>query len=188
MSILVLLLIAVGLAMDCFAVSLSCSIAKPNINKTLIFKVAIVFAVFQSAMPVLGWFLGILFKPYMEKLDHWVSFSILLIIGLKMIGEALKKKPGDQCFDFTNNWILLSLAIATSIDAFIIGVSFAFLDVNILQAVLVIGVVTFILSLFGIQIGKKFGLYVSSKWAEILGGLILIFLGTKILIQHLYYT
>ncbi len=188
MSFLVLIFVAFGLAMDCFAVSLSCSMANPNINKTLILKVALVFAVFQATMPVLGWFLGLVFLPYMEQVDHWIAFSILLIIGLKMIGEAIKKKPDEQCFDFSKNLVLFSLAIATSIDAFIIGLSFAFLDVNILHAVFVIGLVTFILTLFGIRIGRKFGLYVSSKWAEIFGGLVLIILGTKILIQHLYYT
>lgn len=188
MSFFVLLFVAFGLAMDCFAVSLSCSIANPNINKTLIVKVALAFAVFQAGMPIIGWLLGSTFKQYMEQYDHWVSFAILSVIGIKMIGEALKKKPGDQCFDFSNNFVLFSLAVATSIDAFIVGVSFAFLEVNIWQAVFAIGIVTFVLTLFGIRIGKKFGLYVSSKWAEIFGGLVLIFLGLKILIQHLFYT
>lgn len=188
MSFLMLLFVAFGLAMDCFAVSLSCSIANPNIKKTLILKVAIAFAIFQASMPILGWLLGSAFKQYMEQYDHWVSFAILSIIGIKMIGEAIKKKPGDQCFDFSKNFVLFSLAVATSIDAFIVGVSFAFLDVNIWHAVLAIGLVTFILTLFGIRIGRKFGMYVSSKWAEIFGGLVLIFLGSKTLIQHLFYT
>ncbi len=188
MNLIELIFIAIGLAMDCFAVSLSCSISQPKIQKSIIIKVALVFAVFQAGMPVLGWLLGIAFQQYITQYDHWISFAILSIIGIKMIGEAIKKKPGDQCFDFTKNYVLYSLAIATSIDAFIVGLSFAFLDVNITTAVFVIGLITFILTLLGIRIGRKFGFFVSSKWAEIFGGLVLVFLGAKILIQHLYYT
>lgn len=168
--------------MDSFAVSLtSGSLQCITYKKGL--KIAIVFAVFQAIMPVLGWLLGVTFKDMIEQLDHWIAFSLLFIIGLKMIVEAIKVKPEDRKFNINNNYVLIMLALATTIDAFVVGISFGFLEVNILKAIIIIGIVTFLFSFGGICLGKL-NRFIKPRTAELIGGLVLIAIGVKILIEH----
>ena len=188
MSLIEIFIIAIGLAMDCFAVSLSSSICTPCLAKKDTLKIAFFFGLFQGGMPVLGWLIGKSFYSSVSSIDHWIAFSILTIIGIKMITEAIKDHSDKQNFNIKIFKVLLLLSIATSIDAFVIGMSFAFLQVNILTAAISIGVITFLISIFGISLGKKFRLLINSKWAEITGGIILIGIGVKTLIQHLYFS
>lgn len=181
LSFLELILIAIGLSMDSFAVSLTsgtlhCVTPKKGL------KIALVFALFQALMPVLGWLLGNIFKDLIEKVDHWIAFSLLSIIGLKMIIETFKK-PEERKFNINKNAVLIMLAIATTIDAFVIGISFGFLEVSILKASIIIGIVTFIISYGGICLGKL-NRFIKPRTAELIGGLVLIIIGLKILIEH----
>ncbi|MDD2413241.1 MAG: manganese efflux pump MntP family protein [Bacteroidales bacterium] len=187
MNYIELSLIAVGLAMDCFAVALSFSIYQKKTSQKTILLMALFFGLFQAGMPVLGWLLGGVFEEYIQVYDHWIAFSILSINGIKMIGGAIKKKEVDRYFDLSSIRILLALSIATSIDAFMVGLSFAFLEVNIFKAIFIIGNITFLLTLVGVKIGRTMSQYINSKWAEIFGGIVLLFLGLKILLDHLYY-
>jgi len=186
-NLIELSLIALGLAMDCFAVALSFSIYQKKIPQKTILLMALFFGLFQAGMPALGWLLGDVFEEFIQVYDHWIAFSILSIIGIKMIGEALKKREVDRYFDLSNLGVLLALSIATSIDAFMVGLSFAFLEVNILKAIFIIGNITFLLTLLGVKIGRTMNQYINSKWAEIFGGTVLIFLGVKTLLDSLYY-
>ncbi len=179
-------IISLGLSMDCFAVTLSSGICLPCLKKKDILKIAFFFGLFQGGMPILGWLLGQAFKESVSTIDHWISFTILVIIGIKMIAEAMKDNPDSKSFNIKKMFVLLSLSVATSIDAFVVGIGFAFLDVNIITAVISIGVITFFISIAGVYLGRKFGKLVKSKWAEIAGGIILIAIGTKILIEHIY--
>lgn len=187
MSLIEIFIIGIGLAMDCFAVSLSCSISTPCLKKRESLKIAFFFGLFQGGMPVLGWLIGKSFYDSVASIDHWIAFSILAIIGIKMIIEALKEGSEKQNFDIKMMKVLLLLSVATSIDAFVVGMSFAFLQVSIFSAAIAIGVITFVISTFGLFLGKQFGAIINSKWAEISGGIILIGIGAKTLIQHLYY-
>lgn len=183
MGIWGLLAIAVGLSMDAFAVS----ICKGLSMKQMSYKNAVIagcfFGGFQAIMPLLGYLLGVQFNKYITAFDHWIAFALLVIIGLKMILEA--RKPAcpvpNTSFGFKN---MTAMAVATSIDALAVGVTFAFLQVEILQAVSIIGITTFIFSFIGVKIGHQFGAKFESK-AEYSGGFILIAIGTKILIEHL---
>jgi manganese efflux pump family protein len=183
MGIPEIILIGVGLAMDCFAVCISCSLVQRDIKTSEALKIAFFFGFFQAIMPVAGWLLGLTFKDLIADFDHWIAFGILGAIGLKMIIEAFKKE-NKQELNITKFWVLISLSVATSIDAMIVGISFAFLELNILLTVSIIGFVTFIISLAGIYLGKKFT-FISGKKAEIIGGIVLIGIGIKILIEHL---
>lgn len=187
MNYIEITLIALGLAMDCFAVALSYSIYQTKPAQKTIILMALFFGLFQAGMPLLGWLLGSTFQEYIQFYDHWIAFSILSIIGIKMIGGALKKREVDRYFDLSSMGVLLALSIATSIDAFMIGLSFAFLEINLFTAIFIIGNTTFLLTLIGVKIGRSMSQYINSKWAEIAGGIILIFLGVKILMEHLYY-
>ena len=188
MNLLEIFIIGFGLAMDCFAVTLSSSICLPCLTKSDTFRIAFFFGLFQGGMPVLGWLIGKSFYESVASIDHWIAFSILSIIGIKMIIEAIKEDDTKQNFNIKRMKVLLWLSVATSIDAFVIGMSFAFLKVNIVTAVISIGVITFLVSVFGVFLGKKFGSIINSKWAEIIGGIILIAIGSKTLIQHLFFT
>jgi manganese efflux pump family protein len=186
-SLIEIFIIGIGLAMDCFAVCLSCSISTPSLKKRESLKIAFFFGLFQGGMPILGWLLGKSFYSSVSSIDHWIAFSILAIIGIKMIIEALKEVDKKRNINIKMLKVLLLLSVATSIDAFVVGMSFAFLQVNILTAAISIGLITFLISIFGVFLGKKFGLLINSKWAEIAGGIILIGIGVKTLIQHLYF-
>ncbi|MEG2405805.1 MAG: manganese efflux pump MntP family protein [Clostridiales bacterium] len=183
MAILQLILISVGLAMDAFAVSVCKGLSMDKIRPKNALIIGAYFGLFQGGMPIIGYFLGVQFQDKITAIDHWIAFVLLVLIGANMIREAMSKedvKPNDSV-DFKT---MIVLAVATSIDALAIGVTFAFLQVNIITAASLIAIVTFIISLLGVKIGNVFGTKYKSK-AEFVGGLILILLGTKILIEHL---
>ncbi len=184
MNIIELLLIAVGLSMDAFAVAVckGLSMSKITLKKALV--VGLYFGIFQAAMPLLGYFVGSLFEKQITSFDHWIAFGLLLLIGGNMIREAVKRDDDDECKEDIGPKSMFPLAIATSIDALAVGVSFAFLQVEIVPAVSFIGVITLVLSMVGVKIGNVFGLKFKSR-AEIVGGVILILIGTKILLEHL---
>lgn len=190
MSLYVLFLTAVGLAMDAFAVAIckGLSVQKAKISHMTI--TGLYFGIFQAAMPLIGYFVGKQFKQYVEAFDHWIAFVLLGLIGANMIREALSKdddkenccENNDSSFSFK---AMLPMAIATSIDALAVGVTYAFLpDVQIVPAVAFIGIITFALSFIGVKIGNIFGTKFTSK-AELAGGIILILIGIKILLEHL---
>lgn len=172
--------------MDAFAVALCKGLNMRVFHKKYTLLIAAFFGGFQALMPFAGWLLGTQFAGYIRDFDHWVAFILLASIGGKMVYEALKKDdcccaPREESFDFKE---LVMLSVATSIDALAAGVTFAFLNVNILGAVSLIGLVTFILSAAGVAIGNRFGIQYKSK-AELVGGTALILMGGKILLEHL---
>ncbi|HQA87248.1 MAG TPA: manganese efflux pump MntP family protein [Bacteroidales bacterium] len=186
MSFIELLLIAIGLAMDCFAVSFSVGAAKGKIDYRNILLLAFLFGFFQGGMPILGWLSGGLLIDHICHVDHWIIFAILVFIGGKMIIDALRPDREEKKTDITKPLTLLILAIATSIDALGVGFSFSMLpSVNIVLAVFTIGITSFLLSIFGVYIGGKASHYFRPGYAEIIGGVILVAIGTKILIEHL---
>ena len=177
-----LFLIAVGLSMDAFAVAIckGLSVKKVSIKHGLI--VGLYFGGFQAGMPLLGYLLGSSFAKYIESFDHWVAFVLLGIIGINMIRES--RECGEEVNDSFGFKAMLPMAVATSIDALAVGISFAFMRVQIGWAVSFIGIITFLLSAIGVKIGNHFGLKYKSK-AELFGGVVLILLGLKILLEHL---
>ncbi|MGL5693750.1 MAG: manganese efflux pump MntP family protein [Peptostreptococcaceae bacterium] len=188
MGLIELFVLAVGLSMDAFAVAVckGLSMRKITLKKAAI--VGLYFGIFQGGMPLIGYFLGVQFKDYIMNIDHWIAFILLGFLGIKMIQEALSKDEDDdivqdekEMLSFKN---MVVLAIATSIDALAVGITLAFLQVDIVPAVLFIGIVTFVLSMIGVKIGNVFGTKYKSK-AEFAGGLILICIGSKILLEHL---
>lgn len=183
MELFEIIFISIGLAMDAFAVSVckGLSMKKRKIKK--IITIALYFGIFQALMPTMGYFLGSAFSNIVEKVDHWIAFILLALIGINMIREALSNEE-EGINGKTDFKTMLILAIATSIDAFTIGITFAFFKVNLLLAVSMIGIITFTLSFIGVLIGKKFGNRFGNK-AEIFGGIILILMGLKILLEHL---
>ena len=176
-----LLLIAVGLSMDAFAVSICKGLSLKNLKKRHAALVGLYFGGFQFLMPVLGWALGYRFEHVIVSVDHWIAFGLLTVIGVSMIREA---RHADELDDDLGFKTMLLLALATSIDALAVGVTFAFLQVNILPASGMIGVTTFLLSALGIYVGSVFGARFKSG-AELAGGLILVLIGLKILLEHL---
>ncbi|MBR6627866.1 MAG: manganese efflux pump [Lachnospiraceae bacterium] len=182
MNLFVLFMTAVGLSMDAFAVSVCKGLAMSRITLKKCATVGIWFGGFQALMPLLGYLLGRQFKAYIETFDHWVAFILLSLIGVSMLREAFSKED-EEANDSLDIKTMLLLAIATSIDALAVGITFAFLKVDILPAVSLIGVITFILSVAGVKVGNLFGTRYKSK-AEICGGIILIIIGLKILLEH----
>ena len=185
MSLFELFIIAVGLSMDAFAVAVckGLSMRRATLKNALI--VGLYFGVFQAAMPLIGYFLGVSLADQITSYDHWIAFALLAIIGGKMIYESFHKDAdGEDEGGEVTFQKMLPLAVATSIDALAVGVSFAFLRVSIFPAVTFIGVVTLTLSMLGVKIGNIFGAKFKSK-AELAGGVILILMGTKILLEHL---
>lgn len=183
MGILELILIAIGLGMDAFAVSICKGISMPKMNWKKAIIIGLYFGIFQAVMPVIGYTLGKAFENLVTSIDHWIAFGLLLIIGIKMLIDAFK--DDNVSVNDSVNWkVMIILAIATSIDALAVGITFAFLQVNLLLAVLIIGIITFILCVIGTKIGNNFGNKFENK-AEILGGIVLILIGVKILLEHL---
>jgi putative Mn2+ efflux pump MntP len=177
-----IILIAIGLAMDAFAVSIAKGITvKRNRRRTAIL-LASLFGGFQALMPVIGWLAGLSFRNVIMGIDHWIAFGLLGFIGAKMIYESTKNEGVDEK-DITLH-LALTLAVATSIDALMVGLSFAFLETSILFPILIIGIVTFVLSLIGFVFGSGMG-KVFGKRVEIVGGIILILIGVQILVEHL---
>ncbi len=177
-----LFIIAVGLSMDAFAVSICKGLALPKLKWKHVFLAGCYFGGFQAAMPLVGYLLGVQFQDAITAIDHWVAFILLSIIGANMIKEALSKEEEEGDPSFAVKTMLL-LAVATSIDALAIGVTFAFLKVQILLAVVLIGATTFVLSAAGVAVGNVFGSRYKAK-AELAGGVILIVMGVKILLEH----
>lgn len=183
MGLIELFLIAVGLSMDAFAVSVCKGLAMPKCTFKKAAIVGLWFGGFQALMPAIGYILGAQFQETIASIDHWIAFILLALIGGNMIHEALDndEEEADASLDVKTMFLL---AVATSIDALAIGITFAFLKVNIIPAVCFIGIVTFIISFAGVKIGNVFGARYKNK-AEIVGGVILILLGLKILLEHL---
>lgn len=183
MSIPEIILLALALAMDCFAVSVSCSIVERKMPGSLVLRIALFFGLFQGGMTAIGWFLGTAFRDYIALFDHWIAFAILGFIGVKMIIASFKK-GNCKSYDIKRWGVLITLSIATSIDALIAGMGLAFLKADIGPAAVVIGLITMVISFAGLFLGKKFG-YICGNKAELIGGLVLIGIGIKILIEHL---
>jgi putative Mn2+ efflux pump MntP len=185
LDIITILFIAFGLSMDAFAVSITngITIKHQRINNAL--KIGIFFGSFQALMPLIGWLAGLHLRDFISGVDHWVAFGLLSLIGGKMIYESTKIGD-DKEIRSLNLFVLFLLSIATSIDALAVGLSFAFLKISIATPIIVIGIVTFILSFLGVLVGNRLGHFFEKKM-EIVGGLILVGIGIKILIDHLLW-
>lgn len=183
-----LLLMGVGLSMDAFAVSICKGLSMRKVNKKQCLVIGLFFGGFQALMPFIGWVLGSQFEQYITSIDHWIAFILLGFIGGKMVVEAIREKDEavevgkmDPPLDLKEMFIL---AIATSIDALAVGITFAFLQVPIVEAISIIGITTFVISVIGVYVGNFFGNRYKKK-AELAGGMILILIGLKILLEHL---
>lgn len=184
MHLFQIVLIAVGLAADSFAVSVSSGAIIEKLRLRHAMRIALFFGFFQGLMPLIGWKVGILASSVIRSFDHWLAFGILSFIGGKMLYESRRlKEDVEVAADPLNLYVLFSLAIATSIDALAVGVTFSFLDIAIMEPVLIIGLVTFVFSLAGTYIGEYCGHIFEDK-IELAGGLILIGIGCKILMEH----
>jgi manganese efflux pump family protein len=183
MELITLILIAIGLSFDTFAVSVSTGLIINNIKFWQASRVAIILTIFQSLMPFLGWITGKQIEQLLSDYDHWIAFGLLAILGLKMIYESFNRKEGKSTFNPLKLTVIIWIAIATSIDALVVGVSFAFINMNIYLAMLIIGFITFLASMLGMLFGKKLGSRLGARM-EIIGGLILIGIGLKILLDH----
>ncbi len=184
MELTTVVVIAFGLALDAFAVSVSSGIAVRQLRIEHALRVALFFGSFQALMPLIGWLAGLSLRGFISQIDHWIAFGLLTLIGCRMICEAGKLTPKGRKTNPLNTYTLLLLAIATSTDALAVGISFAFLKVFIVTPVVVIGVVTFVLSLVGVLLGGRLG-QLFAKRAEIIGGVVLIGIGVRILITHM---
>ncbi|MEC4892095.1 MAG: manganese efflux pump MntP family protein [Oscillatoria sp. PMC 1051.18] len=184
MTLITILSIALGLAADAFAVSICSGLAirRIKINKAL--KIALFFGGFQALMPLIGWIIGLSFRVFLTEIDHWIAFVLLSFLGGKMIYEAIQEDDSEVKENPLDTYVLISLAIATSLDAFAVGLGFSVLNAGIVPAATAIGVVTFFLCFMGVFIGHQFGTWFESK-VEIIGGVILIGIGSKILLEHL---
>ena len=184
-------LLAIGLAMDCFAVSIASGIILKRVRMRPMLIMALAFGFFQALMPLLGWIGASFFSHLIENIDHWIAFAILAFLGGRMVLESFKDEDCRHEFDPTSLKVVSALAVATSIDALAVGVSFAFLGVrsfsSILPSIGIIGFVSFALSFVGLMFGIRFGCGIARKLrAELWGGVIRIIIGTKILIEHLF--
>lgn len=185
MTLLSIIILAIGLCMDSFAVSLTSGTLMQPFTLRRACKFALILALFQGLMPVVGWLLGIGFRELIESIDHWIALGLLLYLGGRMIIEAIRNEEQER-FDPCCTRTAMTMGLATSIDAMAVGISLTFLHVNIVQSAIIIGITTFIFSMAGLYIGKKVGSYLK-KGAEIIGGIILILIGVKICIEHLFF-
>ncbi|KPK69303.1 hypothetical protein AMJ87_10680 [candidate division WOR_3 bacterium SM23_60] len=185
MDVLSILFIALGLAMDAFAVSIVSGLTLAHIKVRNALTIALFFGLFQALMPIIGWLSGNTLKSHIADVDHWVAFGLLAMIGGKMIYESFKLESNKKSIDPENIGVLFVLAIVTSIDALAVGISLSFLGVAIIIPAVIIGIVTFVLSYVGVYVGSKFGHFFERK-IEMLGGVILIAIGIKILIEHMH--
>jgi len=183
MTFLEIFLISLGLSMDCFAVSLSFG-ATQQLKWNEVLKIAFFFGLFQGLMPLIGWLIGQSIQSFISSFDHWIAFGILAFIGFRMIVESFKIKEKKRSIDIRKTSVLLSLSVATSIDALATGISFGFIRVNILPVIITITLITFLNSILGARLGEK-STFIPAKWAEIFGGIVLIAIGGKILLEHL---
>ncbi|WP_439185667.1 manganese efflux pump MntP [Carboxylicivirga taeanensis] len=184
MDILTLVVMASALAMDSFAVSITAGISLKRFKAVTMLRISLIFALFQGLMPVLGWFLGINFVELICNFDHWVVFILLTLIGGKMVYEALQHQEAAHYINIYSNKTVAALGFATSVDALAVGFSFSLLDVEISLPAIIIGVTTFIFSFAGLTIGLKLGSIFRTK-IELIGGIILIGIGIKVLVSHL---
>jgi putative Mn2+ efflux pump MntP len=184
MGLITIIIIAFALAMDAFAVSIVSGTAYRRLKVKHALRMALSFGAFQAFMPLIGSLAGLTIRDYIADYDHWVAFGLLAAVGGKMIYESFKIAPAEENFNPASIVVLLLLSVATSIDALAVGITLSFLEVSIALAVVIIGLVTFALSYFGVYIGKKVGHFFESQ-IQALGGLVLIVLGIKILIGDL---
>ena len=178
-----ILVIAVALAMDAFAVAVASGIAIKNLRVRHALTIAAWFGIFQAFMPLMGWLGGLTLKDRVEQFDHWIAFALLTFIGAKMIYESFVIHDVEKKSDPLDIYVLFVLSVATSIDAFATGISFAVLDVSIVTPIIAIGAVTFVISFAGVWLGERFGHFFEKK-IELAGGLLLIGIGIKILVSH----
>jgi len=183
MELFEIIAIGIGLAMDAFAVSICKGLSMKKIDWKKAIIIALYFGIFQALMPVLGYFLGSTFSSFVQSVDHWIAFILLAIIGGNMIKDSTDDEV-EKRNDKVDVKTMLLLAIATSIDALAVGVTFAFFEVNLLLSISIIGIITFVLSFLGVIIGNKFGDKFQNR-AELAGGIVLIIIGLKILLEHL---
>lgn len=186
MNALEILLVAISLALDCFAVSISCGLSLKDVRNSDALRLGVFFGGFQGAMALIGWLGGISFAEFIEGVDHWIALCLLALIGSKMIFEAVKEESDGKNFNIRNLRILLILSVATSIDALAVGVTFAFLGISIILPVILIAIMSFIFAFSGTYVGDRVGHLFGNK-VEILGGIILIGLGFKILVEHMFF-
>lgn len=186
MNFIELLIIAIGLAMDSVTVSISCGLILYKFNVKNALQIAIYMGFFQGFMPLIGWLLGSTFKGYIESFDHWIAFAILLFLGARMIYEQVTSDDEFKCFDPTSHKVLLGLAIATSIDAMAVGISFSVINISLLTPTVTIGVTSLVLSFLAIYFASIFKQKLKFPF-ELVGGIILIIIGCKILYEHLLY-
>lgn len=184
MNLITIIVIAVGLAMDAFAISIVSGSASKQVKVKYALRVAIFFGGFQLFMPLIGSLAGLTFKKYIAGYDHWVAFGLLASVGGKMIYESFKIKSAGQNVNLSNIFVLLVLSIATSIDALAVGITLSLITSYIVTAAIIIGLITFAISYFGVFIGQKAGHFFENK-VEAVGGLVLIGIGLKILLGHL---
>lgn len=183
-----LFLLGIGLAMDAFAVSVCKGLGMRRLNKKQALIIGLYFGGFQALMPLIGWLIGSQFQKYITSIDHWIAFILLGFIGGKMMIEAIREWNEEETVEVMDAPLdhknMLVLAVATSIDALAVGITFAFLDTPIIEAITIIGITTMVISIIGVVVGNFFGSRYKSK-AEFVGGLILVLLGLKILLEHL---
>ena len=185
MEFLFIFLIAIGLSADCFAVALSGSISMRTPSRLQVFRTSLSFGLFQGLMPVLGWLAGRTVVGLVGDYDHWVAFILLALVGSRMIWESFRSKDGrSKAIDITKGFLLLTLSVATSIDALAVGLTFAFMKINIALASSTIGVVAFVATVIGFLLGRKAG-HLIGRRAEAIGGMILIGIGIKTLLEHI---
>lgn len=177
-------LIAIGLSMDAFAVSIASGFAMDRLRMGSILRIALFFGGFQALMPVIGYFIGMSIRDYIMGFDHWIAFGLLSFVGVRMIHESLSSKQDRERMDTESLPTLLLLAVATSIDALAVGLSLSLLKIAIFSSAAIIGITTFVISSLGVVIGRQSGRMLGNK-VEILGGMILIGIGIKILWEHL---
>ncbi len=187
MSLIEIALIAIGLAMDCFAVSIVCGLVMKRFQWWPMLRIALMFGLFQALMPCIGWLLGTQFYDYICGFDHWIAFGILGFLGVKMILDDLKPSPSGEPTPTVNpySWkVVTTLAVATSIDALAVGLSFSLLEIRLWMSVLIIGLASFVLPWIGMGLAMAFGKRLHLK-ANLIGGIILAGIGLKILLEHL---
>lgn len=183
MSLITTVFLAIGLSMDAFAVSITGGIFSKGVKSLNMIRISSFFSFFQMIMTWLGWFIGQAVNLYFTQYNHWIALLLLLAIGGKMIYESFKEKDNQKVICFDKLTVLFSLSVATSIDAFVAGVGLSVLKIDIYMTILIIGMTTFFLSAIGVKIGEKIGIYIE-KYAELIGGLILIFIGIQIFIRY----
>jgi putative Mn2+ efflux pump MntP len=186
MDLISTLLIALGLSMDCLSVAIAGGISIPQLSTRHILRASLSFGLFQAGMFTIGWFAGQTIVELIESFDHWVAFGLLAFIGIRMIWESFRSEAGEhKTVDITKGSTLIILSLATSIDSLAVGLSFAFINSNTYVAALIIGIVAFLISVIGFRVGIRIGGWLG-RWAELFGGIILIVIGVRVLLTHIY--